>query len=144
MTLVDVNLLIYATDEQSPFHRRADRWLSERLVGSEPVGLPWPVLAGFVRLVTNFRAAAAPLSPDEAWGRVEDWLEAEPTWIPTETHRHAEVLGGLVRRHQLRGNDIPGARLAALAIEHGLTVCSNDTGFARFGDLRWHNPLIQA
>jgi hypothetical protein len=31
--------------------------------------------------------------------------------------------------------------LAALAIEHGLIVCSNDNDFARFPNVRWLNPL---
>jgi len=31
--------------------------------------------------------------------------------------------------------------LAALAIEHGLTLCSADTDFARIRTLRWVNPL---
>jgi predicted nucleic acid-binding protein len=51
------------------------------------------------------------------------------------------VLGSLIRRYRLAGNLIPDAHLAALAVEHGLQVCSADTDFARFGEIRWHNPL---
>jgi predicted nucleic acid-binding protein len=70
-----------------------------------------------------------------------DWLSADPTWIPLPTERHAEVLGHLIRTHHLRGNLITDAHLAALAIEHGLTVISADTDFVRFGEVRWENPL---
>jgi predicted nucleic acid-binding protein len=55
--------------------------------------------------------------------------------------RHAAILGELVVRHDVRGNLIPDAQLAALAVEHGLTICSADTDFARFTDVRWENPV---
>jgi len=62
-------------------------------------------------------------------------------WVPVPTERHADVLGGLVRKYHLAGNLVPDAHLAAMAIEHGLEVCSADTDFARFPEIRWHNPL---
>jgi uncharacterized protein len=61
--------------------------------------------------------------------------------VPSATDRHVEVLGGLVTRYQLRGNGVPDAHLAALAIEHGVLLCSVDTDFARFTEVRWVNPL---
>ncbi len=72
---------------------------------------------------------------------MSDWLDADQVWIPAPTDRHAGVLGALVTAYQLRGNLIPDAQLAALAIEHGLVVCSADTDFARFREIRWDNPL---
>jgi hypothetical protein len=83
----------------------------------------------------------SPLTPDEAWSHVADWLAAEPVWIPAPTERHAEVLGGLIVTHDVRGNLIPDVDLVALAIEHGLTICSADSDFARFTEVRWTNPL---
>lgn len=62
-------------------------------------------------------------------------------WIPEPGPRHAELVGALIVRHRLRGNLIPDALLAALAIEHGLTLCSADAGFARFDQLRWQDPV---
>jgi len=41
----------------------------------------------------------------------------------------------------LRGNLVSDAALAALALEHGLAVVSADSDFARFGELRWLDPL---
>jgi toxin-antitoxin system PIN domain toxin len=139
--LIDANVLLFAVDASSPFHDRAASWLAEQMNGTRRVGLPWESLGAFVRISTNPRAAERPLSPDEAWGHVEDWLGAGPAWIPGPTESHAEVLGSLVRRYQLRGNLVADARVAALAIEHGLTVCSADTDFARFAEIRWENPL---
>jgi len=95
----------------------------------------------FVRISTNPRVTRNPLSPDRAWTHVEAWLHAEPAWIPLPTERHADVLGRLIRSYQLGGNLVTDAQLATLAIEHGLTVCSADTDFARFPEIRWENPL---
>jgi uncharacterized protein len=139
--LVDANILLFAVDESSTFHAAAAGWLTQQLNGPGRVGLPWQSLTAFLRISTHPRAAENPLAPDEAWSHVQDWLAAGGSWIPVPTERHAGVLGSLVHSYQLRGNLLPDAHLAALAIEHGLTVCSADTDFARFTEIRWENPL---
>ncbi len=139
--LIDANLLLYAVDAMAPDHERAAGWLNEQLNGDRRVGLPWESLAAFVRIATHPRATAHPLTPDDAWSFVEDWLAAAPVWIPVATDRHADVLGRLLRKYRLAGNLIPDAHLAAIAIEHGLEICSADTDFARFAEIRWRNPL---
>ena len=139
--LVDANLLLFAVDESSPFHPAAATWLTDQLNGRRRIGFPWQSLGAFLRISTNPRAARHPLAPDEAWAFVEGWLAADVAWVPAPTERHAEVLGSLIRSYQLRGNIVSDAQLAALALEHGLTVCSADTDFARFQEIRWQNPL---
>jgi toxin-antitoxin system PIN domain toxin len=141
MILVDANLLLYATLRELPPHRRASLWLEERLGGATRVGLPWPSLLAFVRIVTNPRVFSAPLSLERAWTRVREWLAADVAWIPLPTEAHAEVLGRLLLDAGARGDLVPDAHLAALAIEHGLVLCSSDGDFARFRGLRWDNPL---
>jgi len=142
--LVDANILLFAVDRASPFHQAANGWLSSALGGSRRVALPWPSLTAFLRIATHPRAARSPLAPERAWEHVSDWLAAEPVWIPTPTARHGEILAALIARYQLSGNLIPDADLAALAIEHGLSVCSADTDFARFAEVSWVNPLAAA
>lgn len=141
MTLVDANLLLYARDRESPEHELASAWLTERLNGPARVALPWQSLVAFLRIATHPRAYERPLSATDAWHQVTDWLAAPAAWVPSPTKQHAEVLGDLVERHSLRGNLISDGHLAALAIEHGLEVCSADTDFARFSEVRWRNPL---
>ena len=142
--LVDANILLYAVDEASPFHERASRWLTERLNGDRRVAFPWPSLVAFLRISTHERASAQPLRPEQAASFVADWLEPEVAWIPGEGPGHARILTDLITRYQLRGNIIGDAHLAALAIEHGLEVCSNDADFARFSEIRWINPVAPA
>lgn len=139
--LVDANLLLFAVDSASPFHEAAAAWLEATLNGERRVGLPWESLTAFVRVATHPRASDRPLRPDQAWVFVEEWLAAPTVWVPLPTDRHASVLGGLLGRYRLAGNLVPDAHLAAIAIEHGLTVCSADTDFARFTEIRWVNPL---
>lgn len=139
--LIDANLLLFAVDEAAPAHGRAGAWLEERLNGDRRVGLPWESLTAFIRIATHPRASEHPLKAADAWRFVEDWLSAPTTWIPLPTDAHADVLGGLIRTYRLAGNMIPDAHLAALAIEHGLEVCSADTDFARFTEIRWRNPV---
>ena len=62
-------------------------------------------------------------------------------WVPQPTDRHREVLGALLTAASVHSAHVPDAHLAALAIEHGLVLCSADADFARFPGLRWENPL---
>jgi toxin-antitoxin system PIN domain toxin len=140
--LLDANLLLYAVDKESRFHERAASWLEEALNGPTRVGFPWPSLAAFLRLTTHPRALRSPLGPGEALSFVSEWLGCGNAWIPAPTDRHLDILAGLLSAHDLRGNMVSDADLAALAIEHGLPVISNDSDFARFPEVRWINPLL--
>jgi len=139
--LVDANLLIYAHVASLPQHDAARTWLDARLNGPVPLGLPWPSLLSFIRIVANPRIFEQPDSIVNAWTQVEAWLGCAPVWIPHPTDRHREILGMLLANRVRRANMVPDAHLAALAIEHGLTLCSTDGDFAQFPDLRWDNPL---
>lgn len=139
--LVDANILLYAVDATSPRHERAATWLTDALNGDRRVALPWQTIGAFMRIATHPRVASDPMSGPEAWSFVADWLAAPVTWIPGATKRTAAILGTLIERHDLTANAVPDAQLAALAIEHGLTVLSADSDFARFTDVDWHNPV---
>ena len=141
MILVDANLLVYAHVSSLAQHERARAWLDARLSGPSPVGLPWESLVAFVRLVSNPRVFERPLTVAEAWAQVEGWLSCPSAWVPGPTERHADLLGGLLRAPGLRANHVPDAHLAALAMAHGLLLCSTDADFARFPGLRWENPI---
>lgn len=141
--LVDANVLLFAVDGRSPLHRRAEQWLTEQLNGVRRVAFPWLSLAAFVRISPHPRASAEPLTPAQAWQHVEDWLGCDTAWIPNPTEHHREVLGRLVTKYELRGNLVTDAQLAALAIEHGLAVCSADTDFRRFDEIQWVDPLTR-
>jgi toxin-antitoxin system PIN domain toxin len=143
LILIDANLLLYATNVSSPQHATVRPWLDERLNGTARVGIPWPSLLAFLRIGTNRRIFDRPLTMDEAWRQVSEWLASEPVWIPSPTDRHAEVLARLLSSAGVTADLVPDAHLAALAIEHGLELCSADRDFARFPGLRWSNPMAR-
>ena len=139
--LLDANVLLYAVHERAAQHEVAVSWLTDQLNGPRRVGLPWLSLAAVLRIATHPRAFERPLEPAVAWQRIADWLAAPAAWIPQPGMAHSGLLGALITRHEVRGNLVPDAQLAALALEHGLIVCSTDTDFARFDGVRWENPL---
>ena len=141
MILIDANLLIYAHVTAFAQREKARAWLDDRINGAAPVGLPWPSLLAFVRITSNPRIFDRPVTVSAAWGQVESWLAAKSVWIPLPTERHQQVLGPLRANTESCANLVPDAHLAALAIEHGLRLCSTDGDFARFHGLEWENPL---
>ena len=141
MILVDANILIYASNEGASRHAQARDWLNDQLNGTSRFGLPWSALLAFLRLATNTRVFPRPLTMTLAWQQVSDWLACESVWTPEPTEHHAQVLGALLVLPGVHGNLVADAHLAALAMEHGLTLCSTDGDFARFPKLRWQNPL---
>lgn len=142
MILVDTNLLLYAAIDGAPEHDLARPWLDDQLENAPRVGLPWHSLLGFVRLASNRTVHRRGPTVAEAWRIAGNWLSAANVWIPQPTEHHADVLDTLFASTNVRSGDVMDAHLAALAIEHGLTLCSNDRDFARFPNLRWMNPLV--
>jgi uncharacterized protein len=141
MILVDANLLLYATVRHYAEHKRAREWLNEQLNAAYKVGIAWPTIQAFVRIITNPRIFPSPLSSHAALQQVEQWLALEIVWTPLPTDRHLTTLSALIRQTKATGNLVSDAELAALAIQHGLELHSTDGDFSRFPNLRWKNPL---
>jgi uncharacterized protein len=142
--LVDGNLLIYARVASLPQHAVAHEWLDRRLNDRARVGLPWPSLLSFLRVVTNPRIFERPEAVGSAWGQVEAWLGCPDVWIPQPAGNHRVILARMLAHTGGGANLIPDAHLAALAVEHGLTLCSTDGDLGRFPELKWENPLANS
>lgn len=142
MIIVDVNLLVYAVNEDAPEHRKAKAWLEAAISGTETIGLPWIVLLAFLRLTTRSGLFRNPLSVETAFDLVEAWLRQTSVTVPEPAARHLQTMRDLVSPLGLGGNLSSDAHLAALAIEHGAELCSSDNDFGRFNRLRWRNPLV--
>lgn len=141
MILPDLNLLVYAYTAQAPLHARARRWWEALLSGDEPVALPWAVSVGFVRLMTHPSAMTKPMRPERALDAVVAWHERSHVQALEPGPRHLAILRALLTDLGVAGNLTTDAHLAALAIEHGCQLHSNDADFGRFSGLRWVNPL---
>lgn len=142
MTLVDTNLLVYATFADAPEHARARTWLEARLADGE-VALCWPVVYAFLRLVTSPRVCGPhAVTVKEGWAVAAAYLEQPAVRVVAPGAQHAVIAAGLAETPGLRRDDVPDIEIAALAIEHGLVLASHDHGFRRFSRLRVVDPLV--
>lgn len=140
MKIVDLNVLLYAVNENAVHHRKALRWWHGATNGGEPIGFPWMVLLGFLRLSTNPAVFSRPLEPESAIRKVDSWLSLPVARLVREKDEHWEVLRRLLAETGTAGNLTTDAHLAALAISHGAVLVSSDNDFSRFKGLRWENP----
>ena len=145
MTLVDTNLLVYATFADAPEHDRARLWLEERLAeGEGTVALCWPVVYAFLRLVTSPRVFGRhAVTVREASAVAAAYLRQPAVRVVAPGAGHAAIAAELAETPGLRSDDVPDIEIAALAIEHGLVLASHDHGFRRFSRLRVVDPLAR-
>lgn len=141
MRLLDVNLLLYAINSESPFHARARPWLARRLSEAEGVAFAWSTIHAFVRLSTKVATFPSPLTTTQALDLVDGWLARPNVAIVDPTERHMGLMRELLEPIGTAGNLVSDAHLAALAIEHGAILESSDYDFGRFLGLRWEDPL---
>lgn len=140
MRIVDLNVLVYATDEASARHVSAKRWLDSAMQSTRTLGLPTAVTVGFIRLVTNPRILVSPIGVSHAASIVRAWLQRPNVTAPQPTLRHYTIVEELVLATGTGGNIVTDAHLAALAIEHGAELWSYDSDFGRFPGVVWHQP----
>jgi len=141
MILVDVNLLIYATDHDSPHHKQICRWLEQTLSGTTEVGLAWIVLLAFIRITTHTGIMKHPLEVDTAIAYVDSWLNQPYVHAIVPGENHWSILRNLLKTVGTAGNLTSDAHLAALAIEYGASIYSADYDFQRFPGITHINPL---
>lgn len=143
MTLVDTNLLVYATFTDAPEHRDTRGWLEARLAeGEGTVALCWPVVYAFLRLITSPRVFGRhAVAIGDGWAVAAAYLEQPAVRLVVAGAGHAAIAEDLARTPGLRSDDVPDIEIAALAIEHGLVLATHDHGFRRFSRLRVVDPL---
>ena len=141
MILPDINLLVYAYNEDAPLHSASKAWWEQCLSGREPVGLAWIVLLGFVRLMSSRRVLVEPMPSGEAVDHCRAWLTQPSALVVTPGPPHLDILSNLLEGPSISANLVTDAHLAALAIEHQATLHSNDSDFSRFSGLKWCNPV---
>ena len=123
--------------------RKSRAWLETVLSGPDLVRFAWLTLWAFIRIATNRRVFERPLSASEAEAAISSWLAQPAAGILDPGERHWDILRGLVRDGQATGPLVVDAVLAAIALEHGATVCTTDRDFSRFSGLKWTNRLAE-
>jgi len=141
MILTDANLLLYAYNVDAVDHDTSRQWLETQLSGPNLFCFAWQTLTAFLRISSNRRAFASPLSIEEATRIVTEWLDRPQTVLLTPGEKHWAIFRKLVESGQATGPLVMDAHLAALALEHGAVLASSDRDFSRFPGLKLINPL---
>ena len=141
MIVPDINLLVYAYNREAPLHDEARSWWEGLINGSERVGIPWVVVTGFLRLLTQRATLTHPATPSQAMSFVDAWFRYPHVTPLNPGSSHLSLLRDALDAAGVGGNLVTDAHIAALAIEHQAEVHSNDMDFGRFPGLRWRNPL---
>jgi uncharacterized protein len=141
VVLADVNVLVYAHREDAPHHAACRAWLEGVVNGDESFGLSELVLSGFMRVVTHPKVFMRPSSLAEALEFTEQ-LRGRPNCVPVVPgRRHWDIFRALCAAAGAKGNLVPDAYLAAMAIESGCEWVTTDRDFSRFKGLRWRHPV---
>ena len=140
MRLLDVNILVHAHREDSDRHEPIREWLEEALMAPEGVAVSELVLSGCLRVITHPKVFRKPTPLTTALAFVESFRDMESVHVLAPGEKHWRIFTGLCRDVEARGNLIPDAYHAALAIETGCELVTLDRGFARFPGLKLVHP----
>ena len=141
VVVVDLNVLIYATNADAPQHAKALAWWESLLNGDEQVGLTWPVLIGFLRLTTRTAIVPNPLTIKQAIAIIDAWLSHPLVIVINPGSDHWRALKELLGETGTAGNLTTDAHLAAVALEYGATLATTDRDFSRYRRLKTLNPI---
>ena len=141
MIIPDANLLLYACDASSPFHRTAAEWWTDCLNGEETIGMALVVALAFVRVGTNASAFANPLTPIEAAEEVRRWLARSVVTVLDADALDLDRALTFVENANAGGGLATDALIAALGVRHRAVIHTADTDFARFPGAKWYNPI---
>jgi len=140
---IDVNILLYASDESSPLHARAKAFLESCTQGHEVFCLAWVSIMSYMRMATHPRIFANPLSHDQAARNVEALLSAAHCRRIGEEDGFWELYRDVTSAVPTKGNLVPDAQLAALMRQHGMvTLYTHDRDFHKFPDIEVRDPLV--
>jgi toxin-antitoxin system PIN domain toxin len=139
--LPDVNVLVYAHREDAPNHTAYREWLESTINSDQAYGVADLVLSGFLRVVTHPRVFARPSTLEQALAFVSEIRNQPNCVLVAPGPRHWAIFNELCRVANVKGNLVPDAYLAALAIESGSEWITTDRDFSRFPQLSWRHPL---
>lgn len=139
---VDVNILLYASDDSSPLHRKAVSFLEQCVTGREVFCLPWVTVMSYLRMATHPSIFERPLTHDEAMRNVEALLSLPHCRVIGEEDAFWDNYRRITADVPTRGNHVPDAHVASILAAHGITrICTHDRDFRKFSFLSISDPL---
>jgi toxin-antitoxin system PIN domain toxin len=139
---LDVNVLLYASDQSSERHVRARRFVEACAAGPEILCLTWPTLMSYLRIATHPRIFSTPLSPEEALGNISALVALPHVRAVSEVDGLLDAYRHVAGETPVRGNLVPDAHVAAILFQHGVrTLYSNDRDFRKFQSIELRDPF---
>jgi toxin-antitoxin system PIN domain toxin len=139
---IDANILLYASDGDSPFHQPAIAFLERCARGPELVNVPWPTVMAYLRIATHPTIFERPLSPGEAIANVEALISRPHVRVLSESEGFWSVFREVTGTVITRGNLVPDAHIASLLRQHGIReLYTRDRDFRKFDFLRICDPF---
>jgi len=141
MILLDVNILVHVHRQDAERHAELKGWIEAALQEPAGVAVSDLVLSGFLRIVTHPKVFKKSTPLSNALEFLDDFRSRDEVHVLTPGPTHWQIFTDLCRKAEVRGNLIPDAYHAALALEYGCEWITLDRGFSRFPGLRWRHPL---
>ena len=141
MMLLDVNILLNAHRRDAPHHVPLREWLEDLINSDHAYGVADIVLSGFARIVTHAAIFNPPSAMADALEFCKEVRDQPNCTRVNPGPRHWDIFVDLCRQSGVKGNLVPDAFLAALAIESGSEWITTDRDYSRFPNLRWRHPL---
>ena len=139
---VDANVLLYASDRESPWHAQATELVDAIALGPEIVHLFWPTIMAYLRIATHPAVFKRPLSHREAQANIEALLDIPHVHASGETDAFRTRFADVAADVAPAGNLVPDAHLVALMIDHGVrTILSRDPDFRKFRGITVRDPF---
>lgn len=142
---IDANLLLYASDEGSPWHARAMELLDELALGPELVHLFWPTVMAYLRIATHPGVFARPLTHAQARGNIQALLDLPHVLASGEDDRFWDRFADVAADVSPTGNLVPDAHLVALMLQTGVrTIWTHDRDYRKFRGITVRDPFDRA
>ena len=141
MIIPDVNLLVYAYNQDAPYHAKASLWWEEVVNSGNGVAVPWPVLQGFVRLLSGRHVVTVPYTLDHLFDLGQEWWDNGVKLLSPSMTTFA-IFRTLCQKYQAVGSASTDTLIASFALEHRARLASNDTDFLRYSEIKVTNPLV--
>jgi uncharacterized protein len=139
---IDVNILLYASDDTSPFNRKATDFLAQCAAGREVFCLAWVTIASYLRMATHPAIFARPLAHEDAARNMEALLNLPHCRTIGEQDDFWTTYRTVTADVPTRGNLVPDAQLACILVGNGVTtICTHDRDFRKFSFLDVRDPL---
>ena len=140
---IDVNILLYASDDSSPMHQKATNFLEQCAAKREVFCLAWLTVMSYLRIATHPAVFERPLTHEEAVRNIEALLNLPHCRLIGEEDGFWDTYRKVTAEVPTRGNLVPDAHLASILVGHGVTtLCTHDRDFRKFSFLDVRDPLV--